>query len=157
MAPQGSKSAPWTIIIFASFAGFLFGGIASILMGLPLSGSAPAATLPRKSTTFNEDKLLEDLTPANNKAWQNTLLTPKGGFMWVQESETEKVAWGISMFHSLHCLQMIRSAIQQSPVGEALIGHNQTEHMVLDPDHIGHCIRYIAQVSTNGMRETTLF
>ena len=82
---------------------------------------------------FELHPILENLSSSANEAWAENILTPKGGFLWVQLNQTLYRAWGISMFHASHCLQTLRTTIQR---GEAN-----------DPGHIGHCIGYIAQVS----------
>lgn len=84
------------------------------------------------NTLFERRPILENLSASADEAWEQNLLTPKGGFLWVQLNETSKRAWGISMFHALHCLQTLRDTIQMSEVD--------------DIGHIGHCIGYIAQV-----------
>lgn len=64
-------------------------------------------------------------------------------------NETAERPYGISMFHGLHCLKMLREVIQSSRPGM-----DGGEHGVkdgghgkgLDMNHVGHCIGYIAQV-----------
>ena len=65
------------------------------------------------------------------------------------------------MFHALHCLQTIRTIVRESPMmqeGSAGVmydkgmahdhdsGHD-SGHNMMDPEHVAHCIGYIAQVS----------
>ena len=66
---------------------------------------------------------------------------------------------GISMFHTLHCLQMLRMVGRESDVmRSAVYGEGGSmnvygdrvgemkEHPPMDPVHIGHRIGYMAQV-----------
>ena len=65
------------------------------------------------------------------------------------------------MFHALHCLQTIRTVVRERPMmqeesGGAMhnngVAHDHDDghdsgHNMMDPGHVAHCIRYIAQVS----------
>ncbi|KAL8648402.1 MAG: hypothetical protein Q9226_006010 [Calogaya cf. arnoldii] len=108
--------------------------------------------LPRITTIFRERPILEDLSPSADTAWRQTVLTQRGGFLWVDFNQTSSRAWGISMFHALHCVQMLRDAIKDhngmKPVVDKKAGNKRAgrkEHPLMDPMHLGHCIGYIAQ------------
>ena len=65
------------------------------------------------------------------------------------------------MFHALHCLQTIRTIVRESPMMQEGSGgelHDKgmahdhesghdSGHDMMDPEHVAHCIGYIAQVS----------
>ena len=101
------------------------------------------------------------MSPAGDAAWAEAALTPGGGFLRVRSNELTVYGWGISMFHALHCLQMIRTIVRDSPMMQEESGgakhengmahdHNSghdSGHDVMDPEHVAHCIGYIAQVS----------
>jgi len=115
---------------------------------LPFSkSSTPSRT---KSTTFTQVPNLEDLSPAGDAAWDE-LLTPHGGSVWLRTNETFAQDWGISMFHGLHCLGLIRVGLRNG------LGHGENHHIRrneaagsheghLDLEHLRHCFSYIAQV-----------
>ncbi|KAI4260313.1 MAG: hypothetical protein L6R42_004113, partial [Xanthoria sp. 1 TBL-2021] len=102
---------------------------------------------PRRITTVFQDRpILENLSPSANEEWERALLTPKGGFLWVQYNVTAERPYGISMFHGLHCLKMLREVIQSShsaTKGSEHTGEHKAHSQSLN--HIGHCIGYIAQ------------
>jgi hypothetical protein len=102
--------------------------------------------------TFPTVTPLEDLGPGGDEAWKS-LTTARGGFLWLQYNETYDMPWGISMFHGIHCLQMLRGEFQ-SQLGMSNGGghhhhtaiqqenHGSNAHTV----HLGHCLGYIAEV-----------
>ena len=116
--------------------------------------------IKQTSATFMDGSLLTDLSNAGDEAWR-LLTTKRGGFLWVQtdvenvrEGNDREEEWGISMFHGLHCLQMIRTALQEpSQQNEFTHAHhpsNSTEDAKIGTthdSHIGHCLGYLANVS----------
>lgn len=122
-----------------------------------LSHKTELNSLSPITATFRQIRTLEDFSPSADEAWHQAALTPKGGFLWVEYNETTNAAYGISMFHALHCLQMLRMVVRESPKMKALWskpGHRgegememgEGDHERMDPVHMGHCIGYIAQV-----------
>ena len=119
---------------------------------------ALADHLPSRTTLFRERPILEDLSPSADEAWEQTLLTRKGGFLWVEFNETSSEAWGISMFHALHCLKMLRIVVRSSEMMKSVVKESRgasdngrqdggnSKHPDMNPLHIGHCVGYIAQV-----------
>ena len=113
---------------------------------------------PSRTMLFRERPILEDLSPPADDAWEQTLLTRKGGFLWVELNETSNEAWGISMFHALHCLKMLRIVVRSSEMMKSVVEKSggasdnggqdggNFEHPDMNPLHIGHCVAYIAQV-----------
>lgn len=124
-------------------------------------GSEEIPHLPRITTAFRERPVLEDLSPAGDDSWERMALPRKGGFLWVEYNETSNEAWGISMFHALHCLKMLRLVIRNSGLMKSVVGESDPVqhsegggetgtlmHPDMDPVHIGHCVGYIAQVQS---------
>ncbi|KAI0396792.1 hypothetical protein F5Y17DRAFT_417817 [Xylariaceae sp. FL0594] len=107
---------------------------------------------------FREHDDYKDLAPERDYLWAD-LLTPNGGFL-VREDESEEGGgglrrYGIGMFHQLHCLQMIRGALQQKGQGH-VHGHehekrseNAHGHDHGGDDaaaaHVLHCLDYLRQ------------
>lgn len=98
---------------------------------------------------FRRRPELEDMTEVGDAAWSTMSSTKQGGFLWVRYNETYKTGHGVSMFHALHCLSMIRDAVKGPKTGVAAHSHGSRgdthggkseEEM-----HIGHCLSYIAQ------------
>lgn len=135
-----------SFLIILAFIGSTF--FSSSSAHLPFSKySTPVRT---KSTIFTPKPNLEDLSAAGDAAW-DALLTPHGGSVWLQTNDTFAQDWGISMFHGLHCLGLIRVGLRTG------LGHSSNHHMQrneasssherhLDLDHLQHCFSYIAQV-----------
>ena len=116
----------------------------------PFSSSASSATI---STVFGQDPSLDDTSSLGDEAWSRKLQTPQGGFLWVRYNETLKEGWGISMFHALHCLNMIRaemvhswSLMESTPRSQGPV-HEYGES-IGDMKHMEHCLAYIAEVRT---------
>jgi hypothetical protein len=72
-------------------------------------------------------------------------MADKGGFLRLRESSGRIGYYGVSMYHQLHCLKMLRDRIEGKDHG----GSHERE--VIDdqvtPDHLIHCLDYMAQVS----------
>ncbi|KAE8380418.1 hypothetical protein BDV26DRAFT_290345 [Aspergillus bertholletiae] len=100
---------------------------------------------------FTRRPSIEDLSHEGDNAWNTELFTPHGGFLIVRRNETTKEKWGVSMFHGLHCLQIIRSMLQQARENgmSSMAGghgdHHQQHSDHLDETHVEHCFSYIAQ------------
>jgi hypothetical protein len=136
-----------------------------------LFGSSPSSSLsslhlsmsPRYIMTFTKHDELFDMTPAGDGNW-TALLPPNGGFLVVPDNKDGFEMAGITMFHQLHCLMMIRSAMQdymgisresklgrERHDGNGILGrgHSQTErsHSTHRPqNHWVHCLDYLMQV-----------
>ncbi|KAI1214209.1 uncharacterized protein F4807DRAFT_407083 [Annulohypoxylon truncatum] len=79
--------------------------------------------------------------------WWEDLLTPNGGFLMVKEQDGETNQIGVSMFHQLHCLSMIRTMIL---MGDIHMDHVHVESRDMnqsakDRGHFLHCFDYIVQ------------
>ncbi|KAI0098117.1 hypothetical protein F4776DRAFT_532174 [Hypoxylon sp. NC0597] len=96
---------------------------------------------PWKYPIYSRNKVSEKLD------WWDSLLTPNGGFLMVEEQSHEINQYGVSMFHQLHCLSMIRSVLLSS---EMHMDHVQAEsrdtaESAKDHGHFLHCFDYIVQ------------
>ena len=108
--------------------------------------------------TFPGVTPLENLGPEGDKAWDS--LTPRrGGFLWLQYNETYELPWGISMFHGIHCLQMLRGEFQsQLGIRDDGVHHHHKRRVATKSDqpsdgpdivHLGHCLAYISEVCSS--------
>lgn len=177
MAPKGSRPPSWLPILISAVAtlGLLLvvfhSGILAVVQGVVSIGPPVLSNhriqpvpnpnrLPSKTMTFGARPILENFSPSNDEDWEQTVLTRKGGFLWVAYNETSDEAWGIAMFHALHCLKMLRKAIRSEMVDDSSDGSASSStrdrrqprskptlgHPDLSLGHLGHCIGYIAQV-----------
>lgn len=103
------------------------------------SAHDPLPSLPR---FFQNYPTLESYGPIADSHWENLLLSPNGGFIKVQRNETFVESWGISMFHALHCLRMLRDALAPTPSEHS--EHSEHSHH-FRPTHLTHCFTYLAQ------------
>lgn len=89
------------------------------------------------------------MTEAGDAIWSTVSSTKQGGFLWVRYNETYKTGYGVSMFHALHCLSVIRDATKGSKSGAVAHSHGFKrgihEGKSEEEMHIGHCLSYIAQ------------
>ena len=84
--------------------------------------------------TFTDNQQYTNLSSQFDHLWEEELLTKSGGFITDPSSsghDGEPSYAGISMFHQLHCLSMIRMALKDS--GERM-------------PHLTHCLDYLRQV-----------
>ncbi|MCJ1312069.1 hypothetical protein MMC25_005743 [Agyrium rufum] len=91
----------------------------------------------------------ESLSSSNDVLWES-LLTSNGGF-YSQKDEAGNIdSKGISMFHQLHCLGMLRTALQAAQKGSSSgdMGSQNGIHKHSDHDEQGHylhCFDYLRQ------------
>ena len=84
--------------------------------------------------TFTDNQQYTNLSSKYDHLWEEELLTKTGGFITDPSSgghDGDPSYAGISMFHQLHCLSMIRMALKDS--GERM-------------PHLTHCLDYLRQV-----------
>ncbi|APA10681.1 hypothetical protein SS1G_12465 [Sclerotinia sclerotiorum 1980 UF-70] len=80
---------------------------------------------------------------AEDVNWDEYLLTPNGGFIMVDEGDGVVKGYGVTMFHQLHCLGMIRTMLFG---GDMNHDHEvQGAEWSKNPLHFLHCLDYIAQ------------
>ncbi|KAF6823963.1 tyrosinase [Colletotrichum plurivorum] len=146
---------------------YLSAGLLACLLAYTLTLSLPDLQEMRKplpvhsqqapaiKNTFEHLRKLEDLGPAGDEIWNSEVLPREGGFLWVQANSTEnREGWGITMFHALHCLQMVREVFKMAVVPS---DHDESHHSQLshrrsashshhvDPKHATHCFSYLYQ------------
>ncbi|KAL8989127.1 MAG: hypothetical protein Q9177_001925 [Variospora cf. flavescens] len=152
MAPQGSQTPSLPLLVSSIIAVILvltivfYSNIDSVFRTL---GANRHQHNRKLTTTFTDQPTLENLSFSGNQDWERALLTPKGGFLWTQYNVTAERPYGISMFHGLHCLKMLREVIQESHPATTKTGveggQEQVKKHTKSLNHIGHCIGYIAQ------------
>ncbi|CAG8955464.1 hypothetical protein HYFRA_00010330 [Hymenoscyphus fraxineus] len=99
------------------------------------------------TTIFTEHDRFMSLDHADDSVW-DALLTPNGGFFKQPDSNGKMRSHGISMFHQLHCLQMIRAKVQmltEVTDGHPHLGRGEHDHILNNSAHWLHCFDYIRQ------------
>lgn len=96
------------------------------------------------SSVFFEDPILISLDPKDDDAWATKTSTPGGGYLWAAHNSSLDLTYGINMFHSLHCLQILRAMLQQldQPQGHEARSSEHHHHTVMGGVHTGHCVGY---------------
>ena len=78
--------------------------------------------------------------------------TDNGGFLRLREPSGRVGYYGVSMYHQLHCIKMLRDRIEGKGAGHEHGHHSpsgKTRRVIDDqvtPDHLIHCLDYISQV-----------
>lgn len=104
-------------------------------------------------TNFTQLNALEDLSDQSNQRWISTVMPKNEGFISMRHNDTYNINWGISMFHQLHCLSLLRAILQREMSNQPKHGHSterdkhHDEHF-LHSSHLPHCVGYLAQVLT---------
>ncbi|PQE29572.1 Tat pathway signal sequence protein [Rutstroemia sp. NJR-2017a BBW] len=117
----------------------------------PFPKSKPDPNPANHLILFSEHDEYENLSHSHDALW-DSLLPQTGGFVLRLDENGTQHKYGISMYHSLHCLIMMRSAIQglyreieRLNGGENMAGdHDHGEHG--DPTHWLHCFDYLRQI-----------
>jgi hypothetical protein len=97
---------------------------------------------------FEPQYEFRSLDASTDLLWDDDhLLTPNGGYL-VREFDGEDSYFGITMFHQLHCLQALRTALQiltaqVNGTGSGELPHTHWRHGT----HYLHCLDYLKQVS----------
>ncbi|KAK5108180.1 hypothetical protein LTR62_008711 [Meristemomyces frigidus] len=110
----------------------------SVLHPLLNTCTCPPADAHRRTVNFTRREDFWDLSTKGDELWSN-IIPDNGGFVFHRVHDKLGYKTGISMFHQLHCLQMIRMAIQKLQNGTVESGdmHSQT--------HWVHCLDYLVQ------------
>ncbi|KAK0636391.1 hypothetical protein B0T17DRAFT_595893 [Bombardia bombarda] len=92
------------------------------------SGGSSGSLLATSSrlTLFTEHHEYKNMSHEHDYLWQE-LLGPNGGFLKKVDQDKKFHSYGISMFHQLHCLQMIRGAVQGLLEENAMTRMNHSE------------------------------
>jgi Mycotoxin biosynthesis protein UstYa len=95
---------------------------------------------------FRRIRLLEKDSGHPNTTFESLLLPRNGGFLKVRMSDDPEIVtdYGISMFHQLHCLAVLRELVFSGNF-TSQAGHHAREERV----HWAHCFDYLAQVRTS--------
>ena len=99
-------------------------------------------------TKFEPQPNLRSLDASTDVFWDtDRLLTPNGGYI-IREYEGQDSYYGITMFHQLHCLQALRTALQiltakANGTGSGELPPSHWKHGT----HYLHCLDYLKQVS----------
>lgn len=124
-------------------------------------GSDPAIL----KVNFQHLRDLQDLGPKGDEIWNSHVLPPNGGMIWAktnnshqEDGAVDMEGWGITMFHAIHCLQMIREIFKTAALHEqkdAFAGRRREDHSDhgdshhhggSDTKHATHCLSYLYQV-----------
>lgn len=147
-------------ITFALAAAFWYNSPIITFLQNPASDRKTTDSQQRMtSVVFREHSEYKDLSHTYDHFW-DSLFPPNGGYIEARGNDQSRHDYGISMYHQLHCLQMIRSAIQalQSQVErESAIVHDDTHmahahtqsearHSHPESHHWLHCFDYLRQV-----------
>lgn len=116
-----------------------------------------------RPANFSEHDDYRNMSHQFDSLWTD-LLTSNGGFIYKTEKDNRKHKYGISMFHQLHCLAILRGAFQmfhetmdphqvdlrETPAhrrGEEMQRNPNPHESHYDQDHWTHCFDYLRQVS----------
>ncbi|EED19814.1 hypothetical protein TSTA_030770 [Talaromyces stipitatus ATCC 10500] len=112
----------------------------------------------RNGIVFQETKDLKDTSVAGDKNWDN--LFASDGYLYVKPKNASfpREPWGVSMFHGLHCLQILRNKIQNLEEEASQSGsetlekqekhghhHDGADESDISDDHYKHCFSYLVQ------------
>ncbi|KAF1992170.1 hypothetical protein K402DRAFT_128 [Aulographum hederae CBS 113979] len=124
-------------------------GLLYIFEGPPVSSNSILSALQndirRHAVTFEQHLEFYDLTTAGDGNW-STILPNNGGFVVQKQRGGSYSMAGITMFHQLHCLQMIRGGIQELESETKRLklrqvtgrhGDEEDEHTIPDPGTTG--------------------
>ncbi|KAL9622776.1 MAG: hypothetical protein Q9160_002895 [Pyrenula sp. 1 TL-2023] len=94
------------------------------------SGKPTEQRQPSIPSVYKDLTILDELPPSN--------------VLWVNRTSTSQPqAWGISMFHALHCVKMWKESLNSATMMDSHV-HSESEYA----EHAGHCINYLIQVSS---------
>jgi Mycotoxin biosynthesis protein UstYa len=87
---------------------------------------------------------------------QESNTADKGGFIRLRENDGRVNYYGVSMYHQLHCIKMLRDRIEGNDVGSHTHKRESIDDQVT-PDHLIHCLDYIAQVLFPNLNRISYF
>lgn len=119
-------------------------GFVKLGLSRPVFTSSQCLEFPI-STTFAPRLPYMNMAPKNDYLWEG-LLPANGGFIYTPDGNV-----GVSMFHQLHCLKNLRTALQglQYPEQSQMHHDHSQEGNRSHPIgmHWTHCLDYLRQVS----------
>jgi hypothetical protein len=113
-----------------------------------LSYPPPAQASGLKAVEFVQNDQFWDMGPAGDDAWAG-ILPANGGFLRYRLPNGTAHFSGVTMFHQLHCLQILRSTLVALEQGKPIShDHNSqsVDHSVNPHLHWVHCLDYLRQV-----------
>jgi hypothetical protein len=129
-----------------------------------VAGHSTARSLQR-TTGWAEQRFpkvyipISDTNTTETEFWTSIDQVPNNGFVTVQSSDGSTRDWGVSMWHQLHCLSMLRAMLNGNTHSGPHGGHSHHPRKrdevsdafpQLHPDtHWKHCLDYLAQVGKN--------
>lgn len=110
---------------------------------------APSSVRDNQIAFYDYDKF-QSLSSDTNEIWDN-ILTPNGGYIYRTDEDGQRHGYGISMFHQLHCLQMIRLKLQELTFpyqanNDSGPRQSQAHEHHMNEGHVLHCLDYLRQV-----------
>lgn len=84
-----------------------------------------------------------ETSASSSSLLQDAQVTRNGGFLMIKSDDAAPVGYGISVFHQIHCIEMLRASL--FPV-DGLHEHDHTGSRHEEREHLGHCLDYLAQV-----------
>ncbi|KAI9702298.1 MAG: hypothetical protein M1820_006230 [Bogoriella megaspora] len=146
-------ATPLSVFTFAALL-FAFSIISSSKipnsLSLPAvpSSSIPESTEPEKrSSLFVQNDDFWNMDAPGDEAW-NSILPSNGGFLRDRFENGTQHFFGVTMFHQLHCLQILRSHLVSLEQGKS-VSHDHNPHAIddsTDPHrHWVHCLDYLRQ------------
>lgn len=133
------------------------------LIHLSLTPSTTSCTVPPLfdiPTVFKQNRDYMSTSHEFDHLWK-ALLPPNGGFVQPDKKGFERDAnSGISMFHQLHCLNMLRNALQDydlgvtPPQGDRHADNTFDDHP--NEHHWSHCLDYLRRVSLGSWRRAVV-
>jgi len=147
MAPSGRNTVTCRFLLFLSFA--IIGGTSLVLYLFheELIGTIRSYT---HSTCHCTTSQCEAQIAGEGQAAIGTIYKdlptleelPASNVLWINNTANNKPeAWGISMFHSFHCLKMWKESLNPETAMKSHV-HSDSEYA----EHSNHCINYLLQV-----------
>lgn len=149
---------PWFLMAITSTASVVI--LLAVLMVVRTSQSPSSSTVldttiplgnpqPPTLVHFTDAREYQSFDNDADILWKKLRPSSKGFARWTDPSG-ETQGFGVSMFHQLHCLENIRSALQgflnpnsTAEMDSAVMADGRS-HLAV---HMGHCLDYIRQVS----------
>lgn len=110
--------------------------------------------------SIHDLSLHHEIEDSDQRTWEDLLLPSKAGSIFLEDEKSKVGPYGVSMFHQLHCLAMIRKAFLNAFAQENGEGAVADASMGKTPNplgHLGHCFHYLAQVSADSNNASDSF
>ncbi|OAQ60771.1 hypothetical protein VFPPC_06865 [Pochonia chlamydosporia 170] len=139
-----------SLVIIGVCLGFILTGSIYLMISF---GKQSHPRLALISVQFSKNDDFQNISHSHDQNWEN-LLTENNGFFFEKNRKTGQMeAFGISMFHQLHCLTILRTGLQKQTLANEL-AHQTTEahesrndrYSAAELPHLLHCMDYLRQV-----------